>query len=190
MGSESFRVEACSIPDVKMIWLRQFHDSRGFFSELFHATSLATAGVDPAFVQDNYSRSRVPGTVRGLHFQCPPFAQAKLVMAIHGAIFDVAVDLRRDSPTYGQHVAAVLSSSSWNQLYVPAGFAHGFCSLEPNTDVIYKVTAPYSPAHERGLLWNDPALKIGWPAVAKSASLSERDWAYPLLADLPTFFRM
>lgn len=190
MSSESFRVEACSIPDVKIISPRQFHDGRGFFSELFNSVSFVAAGLDPSFVQDNFSRSRASGTVRGLHFQVPPFAQAKLVMVIHGAIFDVAVDLRKDSPTYGRHITAVLSASSWSQLYVPVGFAHGFCSLEPDTDVIYKVTAPYSAAHERGILWSDPALNIDWPVAVGDALLSDRDRAHPLFAEMPPFFDM
>lgn len=190
MTSASFRVEECAIPAVKMIWPRQFHDRRGFFSELFSAAALAEAGISADFVQDNYSRSRTAGVIRGLHFQIPPFAQAKLVFVTRGAVFDVAVDLRTDSPTYGQHITTVLSAASWNQIFIPVGFAHGFCVIEPDTDVIYKVTAPYSPAHERGVLWNDPALRIEWPIRPEDAVLADRDLAHPPLSKLPAFFRV
>lgn len=186
----SFRVEDCAIPAVKIIWPRQFPDRRGFFSELFSTAGFAAAGMSTEFVQDNYSRSHTAGVVRGLHFQIPPFAQAKLVFVTRGAIFDVAVDLRTNSPTHGQHVTAVLSAASWNQIFIPVGFAHGFCVLEPDTDVIYKVTAPYSPAHERGILWNDPALRIEWPVRPENAVLTDRDLAYPKLSELPVFFHL
>ncbi len=120
-----------------------------------------------AFIQDNQPRSRERGTIRGLHFQIAPFAQAKLVRVLRGAAYDVAVDLRRGSPTFGQSVGVELSAERGNQLFVPAGFAHGYCTLEPDTEVFYKVDAPYSREHERGLLWNDPALNIAWPIAGK-----------------------
>lgn len=190
MPAASLRIEDCAIPAVKMLWPRQFRDNRGFFSELFNPAALAAAGMPMEYVQDNYSRSRSAGVVRGLHFQIPPFAQAKLIFVTRGAVLDVAVDLRTDSPTYGRHVSAVLSAASWNQLFVPVGFAHGFCVLEPDTDVIYKVTAPYSPVHERGVLWNDPALGIDWPVRPEAAVLSDRDLEHPKLSDVPAFFHV
>ena len=139
-------------------------------------------------MQDNHSLSRSKGTVRGLHFQAPPAAQAKLVRVTRGAIFDVAVDIRRGSPSYGRHVSAIVSARKWNQLLVPAGFAHGFCTLEPDTEVIYKVDAPYASELDRGLRWNDRALAIAWPVEAASAVLSEKDGAHPLLDELPPYF--
>lgn len=188
MVPSSLWIEDCIIPAVKLIHLKRFDDSRGFFSEIYHQDAFREAGIDCAFVQDNYSRSRVPGVVRGLHFQIAPMAQAKLVMVTRGAIFDVAVDLRAEAPSYGQHVAHVLSVEGWDQLFIPEGFAHGFCTLEAETDVIYKVSAPYSPAHERGLLWSDPALRIEWPVPPEKALLSQRDTKHPTLAALPRFF--
>ncbi|MGH7054149.1 MAG: dTDP-4-dehydrorhamnose 3,5-epimerase, partial [Stellaceae bacterium] len=145
-------------------------------------------GIAVRFVQDNHSLSLQRGTVRGLHFQIPPFAQAKLVRVTRGAILDVVVDLRRGSPDFGRHVAAELSTAQWNQLFVPEGFAHGFCTIEPETEVTYKVNRPYSAAHDRGLLWNDPALGIPWPVSESEALLSERDRRHPPLAELPEFF--
>ena len=133
-------------------------------------------------MQDNQSLSRAAGTVRGLHFQIAPVAQGKLVRVLRGAIFDVVVDIRRDAPGFGRFASAVLSAENGLQLYVPAGFAHGFCTLEPDSEVFYKVTAPYSPAHERGILWCDPALAIPWPVAPERAVLSDRDRAHPLLA--------
>ncbi len=182
------RIEDCTIPAVKLIHPKRFDDSRGFFSEIYRRDAFRAAGIDCDFVQDNYSRSRVSGVVRGLHFQIHPLAQAKLVMVTRGAIFDVAVDLRVGAPTYGNHVAHVLSAETWNQLFIPVGFAHGFCTLEAETDVVYKVSAPYSPAHERGLLWNDSALRIEWPVPPGKALLSERDLKHPGLAAQPHYF--
>lgn len=146
------------------------------------------AGLDLAFVQDNHSLSADVGTVRGLHFQLPPFAQDKLVRVVRGAIFDVAVDIRRGSPTFGRHVSAIVSAKEWNQILVPIGFAHGFCTIEPDTEVVYKVTNYYSPQHDRGLRWNDPALGIEWPDVAANAVLSERDARQPMWSELTEFF--
>jgi dTDP-4-dehydrorhamnose 3,5-epimerase len=130
-------------------------------------------------VQDNYSLSVEAGTVRGLHFQVHPFAQDKLVMVLRGSVLDVVVDIRRGSPTFGRHVSAVLSAAEWNQIPVPLGLAHGFCALEPHTEVLYKVTNYYAPDHERGLLWNDPDLGIVWPVAADQARLSGRDRTHP-----------
>lgn len=163
-------------------------DRRGFFSETWSRAAFAAAGIDCDFVQDNHSLSRVRGTVRGLHFQTPPFGQAKLVRVARGAILDVAVDIRRGSPSFGRHVAVELSARNWHQLFVPEGFAHGFCTLEPDTEVLYKVSAPYAPDHDKGLLWNDPALAIDWPVEADDAMVSDKDRAQPPLADLEPAF--
>jgi len=127
--------------------------------------------------------------VRGLHFQLPPFAQAKLLRVISGSIFDVAVDIRWGSPSFGQHVAAVLSAEEWNQIFIPEGFAHGYCTLEPDTAVIYKVSSYYSAEHDRGVLWNDPSLGIAWSVAVSEAILSEKDRQHPLSSDLPRYFR-
>ena len=182
------QVTALAIPDVKLVTLRRHGDDRGFFSETFSARMLAEAGITEAFVQDNHSLSREKFTVRGLHLQVDPMAQGKLVRVPHGRILDVAVDVRRGSPTFGKHVAVELSAEAWNAVYVPPGFAHGLCTLESDTEVLYKCTAYYSPEHERGVLWHDPALGIAWPVSAQDAHLSVKDRAYPTLADAPTFF--
>ena len=176
------------IPDVKVLVPRKFGDHRGFLSETYRRTALADAGVELDFVQENDSVSAEKGTVRGLHYQIPPCAQAKVVRVVRGAIFDVAVDLRRSSPTFGRHVAVEISAEQWNQVVVPVGFAHGFCTLEPNTHVIYKMTSYYAPDHERGLKWNDPALAIPWPVLAGDAVVSERDESLPLMSDLAELF--
>ena len=177
-----------AIADVKEIRPVRHRDSRGFFSEIFREDRLRAHGIDTAFVQENHSLSLEPGVVRGLHFQTPPLAQAKLVRVGAGAILDVAVDIRRGSPTCGRHVAVVLSAAAANQLFVPEGFAHGFCTLEPNTEVFYKVNRYYSREHDLGLAWNDPALGIDWPVADAAAILSDKDRAQPLLAELPPYF--
>lgn len=176
------------IAAVKIIRPKKFGDNRGFFSETYSKRDLAQAGITLDFVQDNHSLSLAPGVVRGLHFQTPPFAQDKLVRVTRGAIFDVAVDLRRSSPTFGRHVSAVISAEEWNQILVPVGFAHGFCTLERNTEVIYKVTNYYSPAHDEGLHWHDPALAIDWPVRESEAVVSDKDKAQPRLSELKFFF--
>ena len=173
---------------VRVIAPAKFGDDRGFFSETYNASRLAEQGITDTFIQDNHSWSRDPGTIRGMHFQTPPFAQAKLVRVTRGRIVDVVVDIRHTSPTYGRHVAVEISAAAWNQIYVPIGFAHGLCTLEPDTEVLYKVTAPYAPAHDKGLLWNDPALGIEWPVAAETAILSAKDKVQPRLADLPDYF--
>ncbi|KAB1075357.1 dTDP-4-dehydrorhamnose 3,5-epimerase [Methylobacterium planeticum] len=182
------QVVETDIPAVKVVRPARFGDDRGWFSETYRADRLGQAGIDTAFVQDNQSFSAPVGTVRGLHFQLPPAAQAKLVRVLAGAILDVAVDLRRASPTYGRHVAVRLDAAGGDQLFVPAGFAHGFCTLEADTMVAYKVDAYYSPAHDRALLWNDPALAIAWPVTAETAILSGKDKLAPTLAALPETF--
>ena len=181
-------VTRLAIPEVVILRPRKFEDARGFFSETYNAAALAAHGIDLTFVQDNQSLSVERGVVRGLHFQLPPFAQDKLVRVLRGSILDVAVDIRRGSPTFGQHVSAVISAAEWNQILVPAGFAHGFCTLEPDTEVAYKVSAPYSPQHDRGILWNDPALGIDWPVDENSAVLSDKDRLHPTLAQAPDLF--
>src|SRR5215831_11710577 len=182
-------VLATEIADVKLIVPRIHRDHRGFFSETYNKADLATLGVNLGFVQDNHSLSLERGVVRGLHFQIPPFAQDKLVRVIRGSIFDVAVDIRRGSQTYGRHVARLISAANWNQFLVPIGFAHGFCTIEPNTEVIYKVTNYYSPEHDRGILWNDTDLGIAWPVNETEAILSEKDRALARFSNLPTYFK-
>ncbi len=182
------KVTSLAITDVKLLEPKIFRDERGFFSETYSATALAEHGLDDVFVQDNQSLSRATGVLRGLHFQVPPYAQAKLVRVVAGSIFDVAVDIRKASPTYGKWVGATLSAENWAQLYVPAGFAHGFCTLEPDTQVIYKVTAIYAPDAEKAIAWNDPALAIDWPLQGRAPVLSARDEAHPPLSSLPAYF--
>ena len=168
-----------NISDVKLIVPRIFEDSRGVFSETYKNASLKEYGIDLQFIQDNRSHSRKLYTLRGLHYQIAPFAQAKLVSVQRGRIYDVAVDLRRSSPTYGQHVSAELTAEGGEQLLIPAGFAHGFCTLEPETTVTYKVDHPYSPAHERGLYWRTSAFDIAWPCPADQVLLSPKDELLP-----------
>ncbi|GHE54895.1 dTDP-4-dehydrorhamnose 3,5-epimerase [Camelimonas fluminis] len=181
-------VTSTALPDVKIITPARHGDQRGFFSETWNREAMRAAGVDADFVQDNHSLSGPVGTVRGLHFQSAPFAQDKLVRVSRGRILDVAVDLRRSSPTYGQHVAVELSAENWRQLWVPVGFAHGFCTLEPDTEVQYKVTAPYSAANDHGVLWNDPDIGIDWPVSGAQALLSPKDQKQPRLAELQPWF--
>lgn len=181
-------IERASIPDVLLIRPKKFGDDRGFFSETFRTSTLREAGVDLDWVQENHSFSAARGVVRGLHFQAPPAAQAKLLRVTRGAILDVAVDIRRGSPTYGEHVAAELSADNWTQIFVPAGFAHGFCTLTQDTEVLYKVSAYYSAATEGGVLWRDPALGIEWPIAPEGATLSDRDRLWPNLKDLQSPF--
>jgi dTDP-4-dehydrorhamnose 3,5-epimerase len=181
-------VVSLDIPDVKIIRPKKFGDHRGFFSETYTKKTFEAAGLQYDFVQDNHSLSAEVGTVRGLHFQLPPFAQDKLVRVVRGAILDVAVDIRKGSPTFGRHVSAVISAAEWNQILVPIGFAHGFCTLEPDTEVIYKVTNYYSAEHDRGLLWNDPELGIDWPVAADKARLSDKDHKHPTFAQLGDWF--
>jgi dTDP-4-dehydrorhamnose 3,5-epimerase len=181
-------VQSLTIPDVKLIRSPRISDSRGYFCETFQRADFAARGLDSDFVQDNQSSSRQPGTVRGLHFQRPPFAQAKLVRVLRGRIFDVAVDLRRSSPSFGEHIAVELSSERSEQLLVPVGFAHGFCTLEPDTIVFYKVDQVYSAAHDGGVKWSDPELGIEWPVASAKAILSEKDLRLPMLAELGPVF--
>lgn len=169
-------------PDVVLIRTPRFSDERGWFQEVWSRQRMAAFGLDYDFVQDNQSLSVTAGVVRGLHFQRPPMAQAKLVRCVRGAILDVVVDLRRGTPTYGQAYSVRLDDQSGEQLLVPPHFAHGFMTLMPDTEVAYKVTSPYAPDLEGGLAWDDPALKINWPLPQDQVQLSERDRLWPSLA--------
>lgn len=181
-------VQALDIPEVKLLTPPRYQDPRGFFSETWSAKREAAAGIPGPFVQDNHSLSVPAGTVRGLHLQVAPKVQGKLVRCVRGAIWDVAVDVRHGSPTFGRHVAAVLSAENWSQLWVPGGFLHGFCTLEPDTEVIYKVTADYDRAAERGVVWNDPDLALPWPVAEDAAVLSDKDRVLPRWRDCPAWF--
>lgn len=173
------KIESLSIPEVKRITPAKFADSRGFFSETWNAEKLQAQGFDAHFVQDNHSFSAQTGTVRGLHCQIAPQVQGKLVRVVRGAIWDVAVDIRHGSPTFGKWVAAELSAENWTQLWIPGGFLHGFCTLQPDTEVAYKVTGCYRKDCERAVRWNDPALALPWPVAESSAKLSEKDQDAP-----------
>jgi dTDP-4-dehydrorhamnose 3,5-epimerase len=173
------QVENLNIPDVKLITPRRFGDARGYFAETYVAPRLAGVGIDLPLIQDNQSFSAAAGTVRGLHCQVAPFVQGKLVRVLRGAIWDVAVDARPGSPTFGQWAAATLSAENFAQLWVPPGFLHGFCTIEPDTEVFYKVTDLYDRASERGVIWNDPTLHLPWPLPDTGAVLSDKDQVLP-----------
>lgn len=181
------QVDRLEIPDVLLLTPRRFHDDRGYFAEVYSARQYALSGVNAAFIQDNLSCSRQAGTLRGLHYQRPPFAQAKLVSVIKGRVLDVAVDVRRGSPTYGKHVARELSADRGDQMFVPVGFLHGFLTLEPDTIVTYKVDASYSAADDGAIRWDAPELGISWPLEGPPL-LSARDAAAPTFADFDTPF--
>jgi dTDP-4-dehydrorhamnose 3,5-epimerase len=173
---------------VKLFRPKKFADARGFFCETFNARTYAEAGVTCVFVQDNQSWSRKAGTIRGLHFQRPPAAQAKLIRVVRGAIFDVAVDLRRGSPSYGRWCSATLTGDGGEQIFVPPGFAHGFCTLEQDTEVAYKVDSFYAPSCDAGLRWDDPDLAIGWPVRPTDAAVSDRDAVLPFFKNFVSPF--
>jgi dTDP-4-dehydrorhamnose 3,5-epimerase len=178
------QVTDLALSDVKLVQLTVHGDSRGFFMESYKAEDWRPILGDRPFIQDNQSLSGEIGTVRGLHFQLPPFAQAKLVQALRGRILDVAVDVRRGSETFGRHVAVELAAGDGRQVFVPEGFAHGFMTLEPDSMVAYKVTNRYEPKSERGIAWDDPDLAIAWPAALRTkATLSRRDLQWPRLKD-------
>ncbi|MDA0742724.1 MAG: dTDP-4-dehydrorhamnose 3,5-epimerase [Proteobacteria bacterium] len=166
----------------------RFGDARGWFSETYSEARAAAAGIDVRFVQDNQSFSAQAGTIRGLHFQAPPHAQAKLVRCIHGSIMDYAVDIRRGSPTYGDWVSARLSADGGEQLFVPIGFAHAFITLEPDVEIAYKVSDMYAPDCDGGLLWNDPAINIDWPLPPSGPVLSDKDRSLPTLMEFESPF--
>ncbi|GIL38736.1 dTDP-4-dehydrorhamnose 3,5-epimerase [Roseiterribacter gracilis] len=182
------RVDATSLPGVQLITPVRHGDARGFFSETYVESRYETAGIPVRFVQDNHAMSAAIGTVRGLHWQIGANAQDKLVRVTRGAIFDVAVDIRRASPTFGQWVGVELSAANWSQLFVPIGFAHGYCTLHPDTEVLYKTSAVYDSGAERSVRWDDPAIGISWPPVVDPALLSNKDRIAPLLADAQDLF--
>lgn len=184
----SIDVRALAIPDVKLLTPKRHGDARGFFTETWNRQTLAAVGIASDFCQDNYSFSAPKGTVRGLHFQKPPYAQAKLVSVLSGRIFDVAVDLRRKSPTFGRFVTAELSAEEGTQIYVPAGFAHGFCTLTPDTAVFYKVDAHYAPSVDAGVFWADADLGIPWPVAPDQALLSPKDAKLPRWKEIESPF--
>lgn len=181
------KVTDLALPDVKLIQLAVHRDQRGSFVETYREADWRSLPGGARFIQDNQSRSRSPGTLRGLHYQMPPFAQAKLVQVLTGRVLDVVVDLRRGSPDFGRHVAIEMAAEDGLQVFVPAGFAHGFLTLEADCLVSYKVTAPYDPKSERGIAWNDPDLAIAWPAIG-GFTLSPRDGQWPRLKDQPDLF--
>ncbi len=178
-----------ALPDVKLVQLNVHGDARGFFMESYKEADWRPILGDRLFIQDNLSLSAEIGTMRGLHYQMPPFAQAKLVQTLRGRILDVAVDLRQGSPTFGRHVALELAAGDGRQMFVPEGFAHGFITLEPDSMVAYKVTSRYEPKSERGIAWDDPDLAIAWPAALRAkATLSPRDRQWPRLKDAIDLF--
>lgn len=176
--------ERLAIPDIQLLRPSIHRDERGFLFETFRRSELAQLGITCDFVQENHSYSESRGVVRGLHFQIPPHPQAKLVRCIKGSILDVAVDIRSDSSTFGQHVSQVLSADNRVQMWIPVGFAHGFCALEPNTEVVYKISDYYSPAYERGISFDDPGLSIEWPVSRGEMTLSAKDQALPRLTTI------
>jgi len=182
------QIEPLVIPEVLAISPRQHGDERGFFSEVYRADAFAQHGLREVFVQDNHVFSAHRGVLRGLHYQAPPHAQGKLVRCTRGAILDVAVDIRRGSPTFGQHVSLELSAANWRQIWVPPGFAHAYVTLDRDCEVIYKVTSNYDPAAERGLAWEDPALGIDWRVPTDELVISAKDRCNPRLADLELVF--
>ncbi len=182
-----FAFQETSLPGVVLVETHLFRDGRGFFSESYKLSDFAASGIVTPFVQDNFSFS-VRGVLRGLHYQKPPCAQAKLVMVVQGSVFDVAVDIRQGSPTYGHWAGFELSAESGRMLFVPVGFAHGFCVLSETACVTYKVSAEFSPENDRGILWNDPSLNIDWPVA--DPLLSPKDAALPLLKDADNVFTL
>lgn len=182
----AFLYRTLEIPDVLLVEPQIFRDERGYFMESYKGSDFVAHGIRDHFVQDNHSHSK-RGVLRGLHYQEPPYAQSKLVHVIQGTVFDVAVDIRKGSPSYGQWVGTTLSDANQHMLYVPRGFAHGFCVLSESAEVMYKVDQEYSPQHEAGIVWNDPELAIRWPI--QDPILSVRDATYPHLRNIaPVFF--
>ncbi|MDH7797010.1 MULTISPECIES: dTDP-4-dehydrorhamnose 3,5-epimerase [unclassified Beijerinckia] len=179
-----FRFQALGLKGPLLIKTFRFGDTRGYFMETYNAQLFAEGGVDAVFLQDNQSLSAQKGIIRGLHFQRPPTAQAKLVRVLRGAIYDVAIDIRIGSPSYGRWCSATLSAENGDQLFIPRGFAHGFCTLEANTEVAYKVDNPYSAEDDSGIFWADPALAIDWPVTQTEAIVSSKDAGLPLLNEL------
>jgi dTDP-4-dehydrorhamnose 3,5-epimerase len=181
-----FKFKRLEIPDVILVEAKSFSDSRGFFFEGYKSSSFIENGINAQFVQDNISHS-TSGVLRGLHYQKNPKAQSKLMMALKGEIFDVAVDIRKNSPTYGKWVSAILSDKNHNLLYAPEGFAHGFCVMSEEADVLYKVSSEYSPEHEQGILWNDPDISIKWPT--DNPLVLDKDLEMPTLKNADNNFK-
>lgn len=175
------QVVPTALPEVKLVRPARHGDARGFFSETWNRRDLALAGLDVEFVQDNHVLNGKAGTLRGLHLQLDPSSQGKLVRCVRGAILDVAVDVRRGSSTWGQHVALELSAEAWNQLWIPPGFAHGYCTLTDGAEVVYKVTAYHDPTAERGVAFDDPEIGIEWPLEPAAALVSDKDRGWPTL---------
>jgi dTDP-4-dehydrorhamnose 3,5-epimerase len=182
------QITKLEIPDVLLIEPRRLEDARGYFMEVLHEKTFKMNVADVHFVQDNEAMSVAIGTMRGLHFQKPPAAHGKLVRVLNGAVYDVAVDIRHGSPSFGKHVAVELDASAGNMLWIPPGFAHGYCTLKNDSLVAYKITDFYSAEHDTGIVWNDPQIGINWPVNTSDAILSEKDRLLPLLADVPPFF--
>lgn len=184
------QIVSLDIPEVKLITPKRFGDARGFFMETFSAPKLAEHGIERDWVQDNHSLSARPGVLRGLHFQAPPHAQAKLVRVTKGRVWDVAVDVRVGSPTYGKWVAAELSVENDQQMFIPEGFAHGFITLEPDTEFLYKVSSVYAPESDGGVIWDDPDLNLPWPldGLEGGPQLSDKDTKLPKFADFESPF--
>jgi dTDP-4-dehydrorhamnose 3,5-epimerase len=182
------QIRALAIADVYEILPKKFGDERGFFSETYSEAAMAAADLPTLWVQDNHSFSAAQGVLRGLHYQMEPRAQDKLVRVVKGRIFDVAVDVRAGSPTFGKWVSLEVSAEKWNQIFVPKGFAHGFVTLEPNTEVVYKVTNGYAPELDRCIRWDDPAIGIGWPLNGLAPQLSAKDAGAPLLSQQQSGF--
>jgi dTDP-4-dehydrorhamnose 3,5-epimerase len=182
------QIEDTDLDGVKVITLDVFGDERGAFAESFDTVKFAELGIDVTFVQDSWSYSTASGTVRGFHFQLPPRAQHKLVRVTRGRVFDVIVDLRQGSDTFAQHISIELDATDMKSVFVPAGFAHGFCSLTDDAEITYKMSDNFSPDHYRGLLWNDPALGINWPIDPGDAIVSAKDSSHPTLKNLPQVF--
>ncbi|WP_306250449.1 dTDP-4-dehydrorhamnose 3,5-epimerase [Parvularcula sp. IMCC14364] len=178
-----------TIPEIILITPPKFGDDRGFFSETFRQEWLEALNISTPFIQDNHARSAHKAVIRGLHFQYGDAAQTKLIRVVKGAILDVAVDIRHGSPTFGQHVSAELSAENWQQLLVPRGFAHGYCTLEADTEVVYKVDNYFAPDREASLAWDDPELNISWPFPDESIILSDKDRTAPLLTESAVYFR-
>ncbi len=183
------KCRSLNIPEVLEIIPTIHKDSRGFFSEVFNEKDLRELGIKMTWMQDNHSVSSEKGVLRGLHFQIPPFDQDKLVRVVRGSILDIVVDIRNGSPSFGKHVSLVVSREKWNQILVPKGFAHGFVTLEPNTEVIYKVSAPYSKEHDRVIRYDDPDLAIDWQVNEPELLMSKKDAAAPRLRDQNTGFQ-
>lgn len=182
------KYERLAIPEVVLFSPARFGDERGFFSETWTARAMQDAGIDLPFVQDNHSMSQAPGVLRGLHCQLAPHAQGKLMRVVKGSIWDVAVDARHGSRTFGRHVATELSAANWQQLWIPPGFLHGFVTLEAESEVVYKTTGYYDKESERAVAWNDPDLAIPWPIT--DVQLSDKDKAAPGWAAMTNWFHV